>query len=105
MSRDRRIDELTQVEFVGSLSEAFEAYSRELYALARRWQFELDMAASDSRAAMESLQGHPLLFGLDAKIKARRVSNRLTRAQALAHGLAEEARKFDRAYRRHFLEG
>lgn len=105
MSRDRRIDELAQVEFVGSLSEAFHAYSRELYALARRWQFELDMAASDSRAAMESLQGHPLLFGLDAKIKARRISNRLKRAQALAHGLAEEARQFDRAYRKHFLQG
>lgn len=105
MSRDRRIDELTQIEFVGSLSEAFEAYSRELYALARRWQFELDMAASDSRAAMESLQGHPLLLGLDVRLKARRVSTRLKRAQALAHGLAEEARRFDRAYRRHFLEG
>lgn len=105
MSRDRRLDELARIEFVGSLSEVFEAYSKELYALARRWQFELDMAASDSRAAMESLQGHPLLLGLDVRFKARRVSNRLTRAQALAHGLAEEARKFDRSYRRHFLEG
>lgn len=104
MSRDRRIDEL-DVEFAGSLTEAFRAYSRELYALARRWQFELDMAASDSRAAMESLQGHPLLLGLDVRLKARRVSSRLKRAQALAHGLAEEARRFDRAYRRHFLEG
>ena len=105
MSRDRNIDELAQVEFVGSLSEAFEAYSRELYALARRWQFELDMAASDARAAMESLHGHPLLLGLDVRLKARRVARRLKRAQALAHGLAEEARQLDRAYRRHFLEG
>jgi len=105
VSRDRSIDELAQIEFAGSLTEVFNAYSRELYALARRWQFELDMAASDSRAAMEALHGHPLLFGLDAKLKARRVSKRLKRAQSLAHGLAEEARQFDRAYRKHFLQG
>ena len=103
--RDRNIDELAQVEFTGSLSIAFHAYSQQLYALARRWQFELDMAASDSRAAMESLQGHPLLFGLDAKVKARRVSKRLRRAQSLAHGLAEEAVKFNQSYRRHFTGG
>jgi hypothetical protein len=103
MSRDRNIDELATVRFTGSLSAAFQAYSAELYALARCWQFELDMASSDARAAMEQLHGHPLLFGLDARVKARRVARRLKRAQSLAHGLAEEAVRFNQSYRRHFL--
>ncbi|HEU5024635.1 MAG TPA: hypothetical protein VFV01_06895 [Spirillospora sp.] len=103
MSRDRNIDELAMVQFKGSLTTAFHLYSEELFVLARRWQFELDMAAVDAQAAMESLHGHPLLFGLDAKLKARRVAKRLRRAQNLAHGLAEEARQFERSYRHHFL--
>ncbi|GLZ15852.1 hypothetical protein Acsp04_60870 [Actinomadura sp. NBRC 104425] len=100
---DRVIDELAGVEFGGSLAIAFELYARELFTIARAWQHELDMASSDAEAAMSELHGHPLLFGLDAKVKARRVARRLKRAQALAHGLAEEAQRFNRAYRRHFL--
>lgn len=103
MTHDRGISELAAVTFTGSLSEAFKDYSEELYALARHWQFELDMAASDAQAAMEQLRGHPLLFGVDTRLKARRVARRLKRAQNLAHGLAEEAKRFNTSYRHHFL--
>jgi hypothetical protein len=100
----KRIRELATIEFKGRLGEAFTAYSREGERLGRKFSFELEIAASDSRAAMESLRGHPLLFGLDAKVKARRVAKRLNRAQELAAGMASEIEKFSRSYNKHFRE-
>jgi hypothetical protein len=100
---DRKISELAEVEFTGSLGAAFFAYSKAANELGRRLRFELEMAASDSQAAMGTLHGNPLLFGLDVKLRARRVAKRLKRAQELAYGLSEESRKFYDSYRRHFL--
>lgn len=98
------IRELAEIPFQGSLQTQFEAYASALYAISRAWSHELAMAAADAEAAMTELHGNPLLFGLDAKIKARRVAKRIKRAQALADGLTEESRKFYRAYMRHFVE-
>ena len=99
-----KIGELERIEFKGSLGEAFHAYSEQGARLGRRFAFELEMAAGDSKAAMESLRGHPLLFGLDARLKARRVAKRLTRAQELARGIGTELERFHRAYRQQFLD-
>lgn len=98
----KRIRELAKIEFKGRLGEAFAEYSREGERLGRKFAFELEIAASDSRAAMETLRGHPLLFGLDARIKARRVAKRLARAQELAAGMASEIDRFSRSYNKHF---
>jgi hypothetical protein len=99
---ERSVRELARIPFAGPLGNAFQAYSREAEDLARRFSFELEVAASDSRAAMESLRGHPLLFGLDAKIKARRVAARLKRAKELIDGMGHEAARFERSYRKNF---
>jgi hypothetical protein len=99
----RRISELAEVEFEGSLSEAFAEYSRRAEKLALALSFELEMAESDSRAAMSRLSGHLLLFGVDVKVRARRVAKRLRRARELADGIAAEASLFERNYRRYFL--
>jgi hypothetical protein len=98
----KRIYELAKIEFKGRLGEAFAAYSREGERLGRKFAFELEMAAGDSEAAMKSLRGHSLLFGLDARVKGRRVAKRLSRAQELAAGMASEIDKFSRSYDRHF---
>lgn len=100
---DRRIKELAEIEFKGSLGEAFGAYADELQKLSRRLVFELEMAANDSQAAMSRLHGHPLLFGIDARFQARIVARRLKRAQEQAGGLAVEARAFKTAYQRQFI--
>ena len=100
----RKFSELAKVEFVGSLDESFGRYSQVGAHLARQWAFELEMAAGDSQAAMESLRGHPLLFGLDARVKARRVAKRLKRANELASGIATEFERFHRSYKRNFPE-
>ncbi|GAA0968888.1 hypothetical protein [Actinocorallia libanotica] len=104
MSKDRKFSELAKIEFKGKLSENFKTYSDRGERLGRRFAFELEMAAGDSRAAMETLRGHPLLFGLDARLKARRVAKRLNRAQELAAGMASEVAKFHRAYSKHFSQ-
>ena len=101
----RKITELSSIEFTGSLSEAFREYRKALDAFASRWKSELEIAAVDAEAAMSSMKGHVLLFGLDSKIRARRVAKRLKRAQDLAHGISQRAHKFERSYRRNFLGG
>lgn len=100
----RSINELERVEFKGSLDQAFGDYAHVARTLARRLAFELEAGAGDSQAAMSRLHGHPLLLGLDARWRARQVAKRLKRATELAHGIAEEARKFHRDYRRQFLD-
>lgn len=105
MAKDRKIGELARIEFKGGLGEAFEKYSETGARLGRRFSFELEMAAGDSRAAMESLRGHPLLFGLDARVKARRVAKRLNRAQELASGISTELERFHRSYQRNLGAG
>jgi hypothetical protein len=104
MARDRKISELARIEFTGPLGAAFKDYSDELSALGQRWRFELDMAASDFQAAASTLRGHPLLLGVDVRMKARRVAKRLKRAQDLAYGLSEEGRKFHRDYVKNFRD-
>ncbi|MEU8347849.1 hypothetical protein AB0C74_39645 [Spirillospora sp. NPDC048832] len=96
------ISELASVEFEGSLGEAFQRYGKALEELADRWAIELEMAAVDAEAAMGSMKGHLLLFGLDSKVKARRVAKRLKRARDLADALADRADRFPREYRKHF---
>lgn len=104
MSRDRRLDELARIEFVGSLNEAFGHYATALRTIATRWDTELGLASTDARKALGSIRGSWL--GLDAaarRIKARRVARRLRRAQTLAAVLGKHARQFPREYQRQFL--
>lgn len=100
--RPRAITELSGIEFTGSLGEAFHAYGKALTALADRWNLELDIAAVDAEAAMTTMKGKWLLFGMDTKVRARRVAKRLKRARELAAALAERGESFPRAYRKHF---
>lgn len=97
---ERKISELEKVEFTGSLGEAFTDYADVAQDLTGPLAFELEVAAKDARAAMESLKGHPLLFGLDVRVRARRVARRLTRAAELAEGIGKEVAKFPAEYRR-----
>lgn len=98
----RRVSELAQIPFNGSLGAVFDAYARQADEISQKLAFEFEVAAGDSRAAMESLHGHPLLFGLDVRVKARRVAKRLKRASELADGIGHEAYMFHSDYRKHF---
>jgi hypothetical protein len=104
MSRDRRLDELARVEFVGSLGEALGAYATALHKIAARWDTELGLASTDARKAMGSMKGRWL--GLDTaarRVRARRVARRLRRAQTLVASVGKQARLLPREYQRQFL--
>jgi hypothetical protein len=103
MARDRNIRELSDIEFTGSLSEAFKAYGDTGEDLTSRWAFELEVGAADAEAAMACLKGHPLLLGLDVRWRARQVAKRLKRSQELVDGLGHELSRFHRDYTKHFI--
>jgi hypothetical protein len=102
MSRDRRLDELARIEFVGSLNEAFGHYAAALRTIAARWDTELGLASTDARKALVSVRGGWLAAG-SRRMKARRVARRLRRAQTLAAVLGKHARQFPREYQRQFM--
>jgi hypothetical protein len=101
MSRTR-IPELEVIEFKGASSIA--AYSRMLRALGRDLAAELEASSEEIRAVLAAQAGHPLLFGADVKIRARRVARRLQRAGELAQGVAIEAVRFNSEFRIQFAE-
>ena len=100
---DRKITELSGIEFEGSLGEAFKKYSRAGERLSYELAFEYEMAAASSQAALGRLAGKWLLFGIDSKVKGRLVAKRVKRMHELATGMANELRKFEDSYRRQFL--
>ncbi|MFC5744858.1 hypothetical protein [Actinomadura rugatobispora] len=99
----RNITELSEIEFRGSLGEAFARYGEELESLGQRWAFEFELAAGDAEAAMASLHGQWWLLGLDVRVKAHRVAKRLKRASEAADGMGKQGAKFVRAYEKNFL--
>ncbi|AQZ67582.1 unnamed protein product [[Actinomadura] parvosata subsp. kistnae] len=102
MRHNRRITELSTIEFVGSLGQAFHLYGRELTKLAERWGIELEIAAADAEAAMSTMRGRWYMFGLDTRARSRRVAKRLKRARDLVAALADKGQTFPATYRRNF---
>lgn len=101
---DRKINELADIEFEGSLGEAFKKYSRTGERLSYALAFEYELAAATSRAALARLSGTWLLFGIDSKVRGRLVARRVKRMNELAVGMANELRKFEHSYRRTFID-
>jgi hypothetical protein len=52
---------------------------------------------------MLKLRKHPLLRGLDVRLRSRLVARRLKRARDCAKGISAEAVKFNLEYRKQFL--
>ena len=96
------IPALSAIEFTGP--KAIAKYSREGRQACRKLRDEFEGAAEDARAALKTLDGHPLLLGVDVKIKAWRVANRLRRAAECLNGAAIELVKFNADFRTHFIE-
>lgn len=97
-----RIPELEVIEFKGA--KAIAEYSRKLRALGRDLAAELDASADEVQAVLSRQKGHPLLFGLDVRSRARKVAKRLRRAAELGQGVAVEAVKFNTEFRIQFAE-
>lgn len=103
MTGRSRIPELNDIPFTGARS--ITAYSQAARRLCRDLAVELDMGADEVYAALiVSGKGHPALFGMDVKLRARRVRSRLKRASEHARGAAMEAVKFHTQFRKEFAD-
>jgi hypothetical protein len=97
-----RIPELEVIEFKGATSVA--EYSRRLRSLGRDLAAEVSSAAEELEAVLSRQKGHPLLFGVDVRRRARRVARYLARAAELSAGVATEAVRFHYEFRVQFAE-
>lgn len=95
-----KVPELSGIEFTGHSSLV--AYSKAARQLFRDITFELDFASGELYAVLCRQKGHPLLLGLDVRIRARRVCRRLDRMGQLSSGAAIESVAFYREFRRQF---
>jgi len=97
-----RIPELETIEFKGASSIA--EYSRAGRRIGRDLAAEFDQAAQEIQVVLAHQKGHPLLMGVDVRLRARRVARRLERAAELANGLAVELVRFNAEFRVQFAE-
>jgi hypothetical protein len=99
----RRIPELSNIPFTGSKS--ITAYSQAGRSLCRDLGMEFEFAAEEVRAALIGAQkGHPLLMGVDVRIRARRVARRLKRASELQKAAGAELVRFHTQFRVEFAD-
>ena len=103
MSGNKRISELGNIEFTGAKS--ITQYSQAARGICRDLAMELDMAADEVYAALVAAgKGHPALMGVDVKLRARRVRNRLRRAGEYSKWAAVEVVKFHAQFRQEFAD-
>ncbi|MCP2343388.1 hypothetical protein [Actinomadura rupiterrae] len=103
MSTKSRIIELGNIQFTGAKS--ITAYAQAARGLCRDMSMEFQMAADEVYGALVASQkGNPLLMGVDVKLRARRVRNRLRRAGEHSGAAAAEAVKFHSQFRTEFAD-
>lgn len=98
----QRIPELSGIEFTGHTSVA--QYAQDLRSLMRDCADETRFGAEEIYAVLSRQKGHPLLLGVDVRMRARRVARRLHRVSELNSGAAIEAVRFYHEFRRQFAE-
>lgn len=104
-SGNARITDLATVEFRDKkIGGQIATYAKKSQRLGRDFAAEFDRAAAEARTAMHGLKGHPALFGIDVRVRARWVARRLERAKELAIALSAESVKFAAEYNRQFIE-
>jgi hypothetical protein len=97
-----RIPELSGIEFHGH--ESVKEYANAVRVLSRDMSSELEFASGELYHVLSRQSGHPLLLGLDVKVRARRVTKRLDRLARLFAGGSVEAVAFYMEFRRQFAD-
>jgi hypothetical protein len=95
-----RIPELSGIEF--RQKSDIEKYGRTLRGVFRDLSFEIEYGSAELYAVLSRQSGHPLLFGLDTRLRARRVCKRLDRLAVLMGGGCVESVAFVAEFRRQF---
>lgn len=103
MSTRRRIPELSAIEWTGA--SAITTYAKEGRDICRELCWEFGMAADELYGALVASQkGHPMLFNVDVKWRARRVAKRLNRAADHAAAAGVEVVKLRLQFRKEFAD-
>jgi hypothetical protein len=102
MADRSRVPELSGIEFDGHAS--VHVYAEAARKLFRDMASEVDFAAEELYAVLSHQKGHPLLAGVDVRLRARRVAKRLHRISQLCAGASIESVHFYREFRRQFEE-
>lgn len=103
MSTRKRIPELSAIEWTGA--SAITRYAKEGRDICRELTWEFEMGAEELYGALVSSQkGHPLLFNVDVKWRARRVVKRLHRAADHAAAAGVEVVKLRLQFRQEFAD-
>lgn len=103
MAAQKDVAGLDAIEFDGSESVAAYALAARNHTRALSQEFE--GAGDDLYGVLCELgRGHPLAFGIDVKLRARRVAKRLERMSEMASWVAVEAVKLNLEYRKQFSE-
>lgn len=98
----QRIPELESIEFTGAAS--VRKYSQQLRDLGRDLSAEVGFSAEELYAVLCRQKGHPMLAGIDVRIRAKKVCKRLHRASEMFAGGAIEAVKLHQEFRLQFAE-
>jgi DNA-binding phage protein len=102
MADRSRVPELSGIEFTGHSS--VRAYAEAARKLFRDVAHEFGFSAEELYAVLSHQKGHPLLAGVDVRLRARRVCKRLERMEQLAAGISVESVHFYREFKRQFDE-
>lgn len=97
-----RIPELSGIEFSGH--ESVREYANAVRGLCRDLAAELEFASGELFEVLRRQEGHPLLLGMDVRLRARRVSRRLERLSRLMGGGCVESVAFYREFRKQFAD-
>lgn len=103
-SGEQRLTRIGDIPFRGRVGENVAKYAKANQDLGRDLASELSNGAEAARRAMRGLQGHPLLHGVDVRLRARRVARKLNKAKELALAVSAESVRFNQQYRREFLD-
>lgn len=97
---ERRIDGLSAIEFDGA--KDITTYAKTGREICRDLSMEFEAAAEQVIGVLSRQHGHPLLFGVDVRYRARKVAKRLRRAAECAQGAGVEVVKFRSEFRFQF---
>ncbi|WP_018686350.1 hypothetical protein [Actinokineospora enzanensis] len=104
-SAAERIEEIAECEFTGKrVAERIAQYAQLTQRLAHDLARELDTAEEAAETALRRLKGHPLLVGIDVRLRARKVTRELREARELCKGISAEAVAFNLQFRREFAD-
>lgn len=96
----KRIPELSAIELRSTSGVA--DYCSASRNLARDFASELDSAGQELHAALTRMHGHPLAFGIDVRMKSRKIRRRIHRARDLQLGVGIEMVKAWHTFRAEF---